>query len=134
LFDQRSLAQIGRSMTWYEGHLEKLRLVAAEPQFFRAALRSRDGHNALINFVARYTCAEYRKTLVSSNQVTLTADLEFQIKAWSLTAAETAREWVMQGMPVPPEELAALQDSCVPRDLYSAVNESVLQRRSQAAA
>jgi AcrR family transcriptional regulator len=131
LFDQQSLIQIGRTFTWYEGHLKKLQLVLSEPDFFKSSLKSQGNYNSLIHFVVRYTEDEYRRTIVEYNGIDLTQTLDFQVKLWARIAAEIVTEWIFDDMKTPPEEMAALQDSCIPRELYEAMNEPVLTRRAQ---
>lgn len=132
LFDQNSLIQIGRTLTWNEGHRKKYEAVKSEPDFFLGALKSQTNYNSLIYAVARNTVEQYTLTVTEFNNIELTKLLEFQIHTWSRTAAEIATEWLFNGMKETPEELAELADSCVPRELFSAMNDPVLARRKRA--
>jgi AcrR family transcriptional regulator len=129
LIGGESLAQIGRTLTWFEGHLKKLMFCREERDFYMIALRSND-HCAVHRNVIRYTNAEYRRTVEEINSIAVTPELEFQISVQSRIAAETATEWILNGMKTAPQQLAKWQDACIPGDLYAAMNDPVRERRN----
>lgn len=132
-FDNNSLTQIGRTLTWEEGHLQMNKNLVSEANFFVPILKSRIEPDSLIPFVISHNAEEFKRTIIEFNNLELTPVLEFQANFWAKIAAEIGVDWLLKGRPQSPEELTELLCTCIPCELYSAMNEPVLKRRNQAA-
>lgn len=128
-----SVGQIGRTLTIREALLQLLPKVKEEDVFYKAAMRPRYDHDALFAFYIRSSYQLLAESITQYNKVSMTRQLRFELKFYSQMIAELYYQWVMGelGRELSVEEYAAYWDSCVPRNLYHAINDGVLSRRRQ---
>lgn len=126
-----SLHQIGRSLTWYEGHLKLYRTVSEERDFFWGVNKSRKDYHSPTKHSIRRLEQVYRETLTDYIHVEITPLLDYQLRFWCKSGVEAGTRCLLDGLRVSPQVFAAMHDSCVPRELYNIMNRHVLSQREQ---
>ena len=95
--------QIGRTLTWYEGHYVELP----------------NGCPPLRQYSTKMHAENLKETLVSFRGITLTDRLAFQVEAFAKTRTDITKKWVCGGMEPPPSIFAEFTNSVVPSELFA---------------
>jgi len=131
---EKSLAEIGRTLTWYEGVLNSLRYVFEEQEFYKKTLHSNRDYSSLVNYSMRCNAEDWRKTITEYNNYELTRELELELQLWVRTGAQIVADWVKDGFKYTPEEFARILDGCRPQNLQRIMDDPVLEKRKRQSA
>ena len=114
--------KIGRSYTWYQGHLITTRILMRYEDAQKKA-GDEGGYGGVRQFFERHRVAGLKKTLTEVKHVELTRELEFQILA-TATLEHSLGGMRLNGIfGVSIEDYCKLLCSAIPRELFNILNE-----------
>lgn len=124
---EKSLYQIGRTLSWDEGDIIAVEGIYARRKFYTKAHQESRGYQSISAFGHRIAHDALTETIVDYRGLDLTDELVFQINYWANSTLITVTNWSRKGMSVPPKEFAALLTSCAPRELYELLRDPMSQ-------
>lgn len=112
--------QIGRTLSWEDGHLITSAGIASALPLYNAASSS-EGQEGLVPYSARKRKADIHETLTEYRHVEITPKLEFQITALCAGEQAAVYEFFEEIATRSVYELAEYMVSIVPKDLFEAM-------------
>lgn len=111
---QKTIKQMGVSMTLHEGLIKKFEYMIEDKAFFTSALSSSD-YNNLMDY--DYRCIfEFYKNIAKANGP-LTDEIIFLLSFYCHGSMDMTAEWVHSGMQLSPEEMATRLVKAMPQQL-----------------
>ena len=117
--------KIGRSYTWYQGHLITTRILTRYEKAHKGA-GYESGYNSIQQFFERHRIATLKETLTEWKHEELTQELEFQILATAKLENSLGRMRMSGDFSVGIEDYCRLLCSTIPRELYDILNEPAM--------
>lgn len=115
-FEERTLNQIGRTLTWEEGVLAHFKTIAQQKEFLaRTSLNGGKDRGEATKARRRRAIVE---TLTQCRGVTLNMRFRFLIEAYLEMEVFLCGEWFRSGFTPAPEEFSSYYIGCVPGELY----------------
>lgn len=114
--------QIGRTLTWYEGHYVTLTGMAKSTLFYQR-LELPNGCIPLRQYSTKAHADNLRETLVKFKGISLTDRLEFQVETFAKTRTDITKKWIYGGLRPEPSIFAEYTNSIVPPELFFLLNE-----------
>ena len=111
---QKTIKQMGVSLTLKEGLVKKFTLMKQDKTFFISAFSSSD-YNSLLYY--DYKCMYQFYQEVASQKGELSSDILFLLEFYCHGSMDQTVEWVKQGMKRSPEEMATLLVDAMPSGL-----------------
>ena len=124
-FYNSGIDEIGRTFTWLEGNLITTHCINKYKHLFTKAGLRRD-YGAGVPFFVRHRRQNLTETITEWKGLELTKTLAFQVEAlphleWSMSNNFESGRYELSV-----QEFAELLTSCVPRELFEALNEPVI--------
>ena len=119
--------QIGRTLSWFEGHYVTLSGMAQSALFYQR-LELPNGCPPLRQYSTSTHVDNLKETLVTYHGVTLTERLEFQVETFARTRTDITKKWVSNGFMPPPSTFAEFTNSVVPPELYRLLGNPPLRK------
>lgn len=116
--------QIGRTLTWFEGHLVTTKEMERYSKLFVSAASSTE-YNAGRPFFIRHRQSTLAETITDYQHAELTTLLLFQIEALPQVEMIMANNYINGSYEVSLKEFCSMMVSLVPRELYTALEEPV---------
>lgn len=116
--------QIGRTLTWVEGNLITTHFMDKHKHLFTKGGLSRD-YSAGSPFFIRHRHRNLTETIVEWKGLELTKTLAFQIEALPYLETNMSNNFESGMYDITVAEFAQFLTSCVPRELFEALNEPV---------
>lgn len=119
-----SLAEIGRSLTFYEGNLLMTESLAEFLNLYASAVSTFE--NNFMSAVARdVSTSSFAAPIMEKAPDELDDELRFEIEAHSYAAPLMMARWITRGMEEPPSAMARQLDLCAPTRLRNLLNRLV---------
>ncbi len=117
--------QIGRTLTWREGHAKTTSALMKKITMLNKAVRSQDA-GSINPFMQRWREQRMKETLVKYRHETLTKKLSYQITALAAAETKISNEYFNSNDDTRSiEEFVDIMMSIVPRDLYAALERPI---------
>ena len=113
--------EIGRTLSWYEGHYITLSCMESNGVFFNRC-ELPDGCPPLKSIPTREHADNLRETIRKYHHTEITDILDFQITTFAKTRTDITRKWVEDGFKLSPQEFAEYTNSIIPHQLYKLLN------------
>lgn len=127
---EAGIDQIGRTLTWFEGHLLTTRgLERYRNLYYRAGYSNEYG--SIKPFFVRHRIDTLKETLAEYQNVPLTTLLEFQICATAAAESAMANRRYAGEFSMSTKEFCTLMTTIVPRDLYQILQEPANPRGNE---
>jgi AcrR family transcriptional regulator len=126
-FFEQGTFQIGRTLTWHEGHLITLRGMARAGTFFHRLELPR-GCVPLRQYGTQAHLDNLRETVAVYHKQEMTDRLEFQIDTFVRTRTDITKKWIYDEMVIPPEVFADYTDSIIPSELFELLKVPALRK------
>lgn len=114
----------GRNYSWYDGNVVTLSGCLIMRDLMISAWSS-PGYHAMRETGIRRRKQDISESVVNWKHVQLTDKLLFEIDSFAYLESYMVRTWIREKTLRPVEEMALYIESCVPRELYSLLNEPV---------
>ncbi|MGN0078412.1 MAG: TetR/AcrR family transcriptional regulator [Coriobacteriales bacterium] len=124
LIHHAGAAQIGRSLSWREGHIITTKGYLAHLDVLNAAARSKD-YNALSPYSIRRWKDSIETTITQYKGLAMTPELEMQALALSTAATAVASHCFERGLGLGLEQIVDILISITPPALYKLLEEPV---------
>lgn len=109
--------QIGRTLSWHDGHLITLSGLKRASEFFHK-LEVPNGCLPLKRYGTKAHADNLRETLTVYRNIELTDRLDFQIDTFARTRTHITVRWIAAGMNLPVETFVDYTNSVVPPELF----------------
>lgn len=126
---EQGIDQIGRTLTWFEGHLITTSFFDRFPLLFEAAASVTDYDAARPHFI-RHRIESLTETIVDWKKVELTNRLRFQIEALAYAEVNMNRNYGAWYKELPVSEFSELMTSIAPRELFELLEVPVKPRKT----
>ena len=113
--------EIGRTLTWYQGHLITSQFLARYTNLYAVSGRGRDYGNVR-QFFTRYRTECLRETVTDFIGAELTDEIDFQIQTTAVLEAAMADERYNGKITLDVETYCKRLVRCIPRELYELTN------------
>ena len=123
-FYAEGLDEIGRTLTWFEGHLVTTHLFKKFNALFNSAANDREYRSGQSYYV-RHRQKILTDTLVNYQEKQLTPLLKFQIEALPYSEMAMANKFMANEFDLTLKEYAKLAASLAPRELHDALDSPV---------
>lgn len=123
-FYANGIDQTGRTLTWLEGHIITTYSMHKYKQLFSKAGVIRDYDGGAPYFI-RHRHQNLKETLTEYKKMELTKKLSFQIEAYPYIEKNMSNNFEGGKYDLSVIEYCRLLTSCVPRELFDALNEPV---------
>lgn len=120
--------EIGRTRTWYEGHLITLAAMNRWALLYQR-LELPNGCAPLRKYSTKSHVDNLKETLTKYHRVALTKRLEFQVETFAKTRTDITKKWVFRGFDPEPRIFAEYTNSVVPAELFSLLDISTLKQK-----
>lgn len=128
MFYARGIDEIGRTLTWFEGHLLTTKSFREFKTLFAKAAKD-DAYSAGQPFFLRHRRAILEETITCYKNMELTLELAFQIEATAYTEMIMTNNYENGCYDLSLKEFCSLLEALVPRKLYEAL-ESPVERKT----
>lgn len=118
--------QIGRTLTWMEGHLITSEAIAGFPNLERESIRAND-YNAPMKYTMRRHYDILAETITEYKKHPLTPLLRFQIAALAAAEGSAVHHLLSSGDRLTPQTKAEYLTSIVPHDLFKLLNVPAIE-------
>ena len=115
LIVQKTIKQMGISLTLREGLIKKFSYMLEDADFFKSALSSSD-YNNLMSYDYKCILSFYRS--VAAGNGILDDNIDFLLQFYCHGSMDMTADWVHQGMKTTPEEMADLLIEAMPDRLH----------------
>ncbi|QQZ61193.1 TetR/AcrR family transcriptional regulator C-terminal domain-containing protein [Paenibacillus sonchi] len=112
---QKTIRQMGLSLTIEEGLIKKLKLMKEDCYFFISAFSSSD-YNSLLRY--DYECIYHFFREIIRKRGTVTEDIDMLLQYYCRSALDMTGDWVLHGMRQSPEYMASLLIDLMPQKIY----------------
>ncbi|MDR1713672.1 MAG: TetR/AcrR family transcriptional regulator [Coriobacteriales bacterium] len=123
-FYANGIDQTGRTLTWFEGHLNTTRGMQRYKTLFLSAAENNE-FSAGMPFFARHRVATLKETITQWKHLELTDRLNFQIEALPHAEMVMSNKYESGELNVTLKQFCDLMVSLVPHDLYEALKDPV---------
>ena len=114
LIVQKTIHQMGISLTLQEGLVKKFSYMVEDKAFFSSALTSSD-YNNLMNYDYQCICNFYRE--VAQRNGDLNEEIQFLLEFYCHGSMDMTAEWVRNGMKLSPKEMSERLIQALPAKL-----------------
>lgn len=119
---QKTIYQMGKSMTLQEGLTKKFTFMREDRAFFVSAFSSGD-YNSLLAYDYRCILAFYTTIAESNSSGPLPEDILFLLEFYCHGSMDQTMAWAQQGMAEDPEKMAAMLVEAMPPRLSEYLND-----------
>ena len=126
IIGQSGVAQIGRTLTCYQGLLSALKLYYDDRLFIKSAFEGRNNDYEMVYAAAVASMTEgIRQTVTDYAHAKLTPALEYCIAFCAKSLTMAISDWAREGFSYPPEILADYLVRCTPAELRVLLDRNV---------
>lgn len=119
---QKTIKQMGISLTLQEGLIKKFQLMKEDKDFFVSAFSSSD-YNSLLSYDCSCILKFYTDIARKKYQESLSEKILFLLEFYCKGSMELTSEWVKKGMKLSPEVMAELLVDAMPQRLHEYLSD-----------